>query len=320
MDKSLISIVVPVYREEESLPVLLSRLEMVCDTLSRFDFEFVWVNDGSPDNSWSVMKQLAYKTPRLQLVDLSRNFGKEVALTAGLDAARGDAIIFMDADLQHPPEFIPNLVESWQNGIEVVATIRGRFVSESIVRKICSRVFYKLMRWITDLEMVSKTTDFRLIDKKVAIELRKVSERQRIFRGLIDWMGFRKAYLAFEAGERLHGEPNYSYRKLASLALNSVIGNSTMPLLMIVSAGLYISGLSAVILGVMLMNRFFQSNSMSFTNLALAVVGNVFLTGITMTALGVMSLYLRKVYEETQGRPLYVVRERLGISDKSSRV
>ena len=303
------SIVVPVYREERSLPLLLSRLSAVCAQLNQFYFEFVWVNDGSPDNSWDVMKQLATTEPRLRIIDLSRNFGKEVALTAGLDAARGDGVIFMDADLQHPPEFIPELIRSWEQGFEVVATVRGRFESESFLRKFCSRVFYKIMRWISDLEMVSKTTDFRLIDKKVAVALRGITERQRIFRGLIDWMGFRKTYLAFEAGERLHGEASYSYRKLAGLAVNSIIGNSTVPLLWIVYLGLFISFFSSMLLCFMLTDKFLLSNIRGFTSLAFAVVGNVLLTGATLTVLGVMSLYLRKVYEETQGRPLYVVRE-----------
>jgi len=311
MAKPLISIVVPVYREEASLPHLLTRLDSVCRGLTEFEFEFVWVNDGSPDNSWDVMKRLAASEPRLRLVDLARNFGKEIALTAGLDAARGDAVVFMDADLQHPPEFIPQLVSSWLQGFEVVATVRGRFESESFLRKFCSRVFYKIMRWISDLEMVSKTTDFRLIDRKVADALRGIEERQRIFRGLIDWMGFRKTYVAFEAGERLHGEASYSYRKLAGLALNSIIGNSTYPLLLICYLGLFISGTSFLTLLFMFTSKFFFSNPQGFTNLAFVVVGNVFLTGVTLTVLGIMSLYLRKVYEETQGRPLYVVRERV---------
>lgn len=310
MQKPLISIVVPVYREEQSLPLLLERLENVRVGLPLYEFEYVWVNDGSPDNSWKVMKRLAADQPRLKAIDLSRNFGKEVALTAGLDAARGDAIIFMDADLQHPPEFIPQLISEWEKGFEVVATVRGKFESEGFLRKLCSRVFYKVMRWISDLEMVSKTTDFRLIDKKVANSLKTISERQRIFRGLIDWMGFRKTYLAFEAGERIHGQANYSYRKLAGLALNSVIGNSTAPLLMIVYLGGFISFFSLLTLCFMLLDKFLLLNSQGFSNLAFVVVSNVILTGILLSVLGVMSLYLRKIYEETQGRPLYLIREK----------
>jgi glycosyltransferase involved in cell wall biosynthesis len=310
--RQLISVVVPVYREEKSLPVLISRLEAVAAGLPAYDFEYVWVNDGSPDNSWQVMRTLAASHPRLRVIDLSRNYGKEIALTAGLDFACGGAVIFMDADLQHPPEFIPKLIAAWEEGYEVVATVRGRFESEGMLRKFCSRVFYKIMRWISDLEMVSKTTDFRLIDKKVAHELKRISERQRIFRGLIDWLGFRKTYIAFEAAERIHGEASYSYRKLAGLALNSIIGNSTFPLLVIVYLGGFVSLLSVIVLSVMLFNKFLFENSMGFTNLAFVVVGNVFLTGILLTVLGVMSLYLRKIYEETQGRPIYAVRERSG--------
>ena len=309
-NKPLISIVVPVYREEKSLPILLGRLDAVASSFPAYDFEYVWVNDGSPDNSWQVMCGLAASHSRLRIIDLSRNYGKEIALTAGLDAAHGESIIFMDADLQHPPEFIPQLVQAWEQGFEVVATVRGRFETEGFLRKFCSRVFYKIMRWISDLEMVSKTTDFRLIDKKVAHELRRISERQRIFRGLIDWLGFRKTYLSFEAAERLHGEASYSYRKLAALALNSIIGNSTFPLLMIVYLGAFVSLLSIFVISVMILNKFLFENSMGFTNLAFVVVGNVFLTGILLTVLGIMSLYLRKIYEETQGRTLYAVRER----------
>lgn len=310
MPNPLISIVVPVYREERNLPLLLNRLEQVAAQLPQFDFEYIWVNDGSPDESWRVMKELAVNCGHLRVIDLSRNFGKEVALTAGLDAARGNALIFMDADLQHPPEFIPQLISAWEQGFEVVATVRGRFESESAFRKLCSRIFYKIMRRISDLEMVSKTTDFRLIDKKVALALGGINEKQRIFRGLIDWAGFRKTYLAFEAAERVHGKASYSYRKLAGLALDSVIGNSTFPLLMIVYLGITSSSLSALALLGMSLHKFVFSNFLNFTNLAFVVVGNVLLTGVMLTALGIMSLYLRKIYGETQGRPLYFVREK----------
>lgn len=273
------------------------------------DFEIIFVNDGSTDASLETLESLQRVDPSIVIVDLSKNFGKELALSAGLSVAQGKAIVFMDADLQHPPELLPKLVEKWREGFEVVTTIRAQYRSEPWLRKAFSRLFYSLMRWFSDVEMLAKSTDYRLIDRKVAQALMKITEKQRIFRGLVDWMGFRKTHISFTAGARHSGNASYNYIKLSTLALNSFVAHSSLPLILIAFGGLLISFFSIVLLFVMLIDRFMGPNVFAFSTLAMVVVSNTVFTGMLLSTLGVMSLYLRKIYTETQGRPLYVIRE-----------
>ena len=205
MHSKLITIVIPVYREEKNLPNLLARLNSVTSSIIDTDWEYIFVNDGSPDNSINVLKQLATQQKNIKIIDFSRNFGKEIALTAGVHAANADAVICMDADLQHPPEVIPKLIEAWRQGAEVVATIRTSIEKQPLLRRLGSHLYYWLMARISGLDMASQTTDFRLFDRKVVEAFRHVTERERMFRGIMDWMGFKKVYVEFQAAAREHG-------------------------------------------------------------------------------------------------------------------
>jgi glycosyltransferase involved in cell wall biosynthesis len=307
--KPTVSIVVPIYNEAKGLELLFYRLAQLVVAETRVYFEFVFVNDGSSDASFTELVRLQNNLPDVILIDLSRNFGKEVALSAGLEHAGGDAVAFMDSDLQHPPEYLPKFIDRWFEGFEVVASVRVEHEKEGWLRILFSRAFYLLLGSISDLKMVSKTTDFRLIDSKVANEIRKITEKQRIFRGLIDWLGYKKCYVNFTAAERTTGKANYSYKKLAGLALDTLIGNSTIPLLFVGYLGMLIVMTGVGALCVVVFDRFLGGNQFSFSNLAILVLLNYIFTGVILTALGLMSLYLRKVYGETQGRPLYVTRE-----------
>jgi dolichol-phosphate mannosyltransferase len=288
-----ISIVIPIYCEEKNIPALYQRLEQVTASLSDIHWEYVFVNDGSPDRSISVLRQLAHADSKVKVIDFSRNFGKEVALTAGVHSVHADAVICMDADLQHPPELIPELIEEWRKGAEVVATIRTRIDKQPLMRRLGSHGYYWLMSKMSSVEMVSQTTDFRLLDKKVIEAFRRVTERERMFRGIIDWMGFKKVFVEFHAGEREEGATGYSYAKLWHLAINSITSFSLWPLRLTGYLGIFTTTTSGLLLTWMLGNYVLGSQA-AYTPLAIVVVANTLFIGIVLMAIGLVALYVPK--------------------------
>lgn len=311
-----VSIVIPIYCEEKNISGLYQRLEQVTASLPDIHWEYVFVNDGSLDNSISILKQLAHTDSEVKIIDFSKNFGKEVALTAGVHSVYADAVICMDADLQHPPELIPQLIEEWLKGAEVVATVRKSIDKQSLLRRLGSYGYYWLMSKLSGLDMISQTTDFRLLDKKVIEAFRTVTERNRMFRGIIDWMGFKKVYVEFHADSREEGEPGYSYSKLLSLAINSLTSFSLWPLAVTGYLGMLITTTSGLLLTWMLGSYLFN-NKAGFTPLAIVVVANTFLIGIVLMGIGLVALYIGTIHTEVINRPLYIVRELLNFEEKS---
>lgn len=306
-----IAIIVPVYREALNLELLYQRLEAVTKDLQEYKWEYILVNDGSPDASLEVLHQLANQDQKFKVLDLSRNFGKEIALTAGVHEAKSvDAIICMDADLQHPPELIPKLVQEWQQGAEIVATIRTSIEKQPLLRRIGSHVYYFLMSKISGLEMVSQTTDFRLYDKKVVDAFCLATERERMFRGIMDWLGFRKVYVEFRADARNDGAAGYSYVKLYHLAVNSITSFSLWPLRLTGYLGVTITTVSGLLLTWML-GRYIFGTKAEYTPLSIVVVANTFLIGIVLIAIGLVALYIGTIHTEVVNRPLYIVREKI---------
>jgi dolichol-phosphate mannosyltransferase len=308
-----ISIVIPIYREEKNIMRLFQRLESVTKPLNDLQWEYIFVNDGSPDGSYTVLKHLASQDKRVKVIDFSRNFGKEIALTAGVHATDTDAVICMDADLQHPPELIPKLVETWRKGAEIVATIRVSIDKQPLLRRLGSWLYYWLMGKISNLDMASKTTDFRLFDKKVVDAFRPVTERERMFRGIIDWMGFKKEYVEFHADAREEGAAGYSYAKLWRLAINSITSFSLFPLKITTYLGLTITILSSLLLVFMIAAKFYFFPHL-FTSLAFVVVSNVLLNGIVLMSIGLVALYIGTIHTEVINRPLYIIRERINFT------
>ena len=312
----VISIVIPVYNESKNLPRLYERLEKVVATIPEFEWEYLFINDGSIDDSMAVLEQLSQTDSSVKVIDLSRNFGKEVALTAGVHAANADAVICMDADLQHPPELINTLVDEWRKGAEVVATIRASIEKQPLIRRIGSYSYYWLMNKLSNLDVVSQTTDFRLLDKKVIQAFEKVTERERMFRGIIDWMGFKKVYVKFHAGERAEGVAGYSYAKLWRLAINSITSFSLWPLRLAGYLGLLITSLSGLLLAWMLGSYLFVGLA-AYSPLAIVVVANTFLMGIVLMAIGLVALYVGAIHTEVVNRPIYLVRQRLNFEESN---
>lgn len=314
-----ISVVVPVFNEESNVAVLHQHLSQVFLLLPQYSWNIVFVDDGSRDHSWNLLERLAAEDGRVEALRLSRNFGKEIALTAGVHhVATADAVICIDADLQHPPELIPDLVAQWEKGADVVVTVRKSNEKSPWLRKFGSVLFYWLMSKMSGLDMRSQTTDFRLFDRVVVTAFCRITERRRMFRGVMDWLGFEKAYVEFDASPRNSGVAGYSYAKLWRLAVDSLTSFSLLPLKLTGYIGGVITLLSGVSLAWMLFSRWFV-DVLSFSPLAIVVVANTFLIGIVLSAIGLVAMYIGNIHTEVINRPLYVVRKVLsGSGDVSN--
>ena len=305
-----ISTIVPIYNEEKNVPLMHQALSEVAEQLTNYEFEFIFVNDGSKDNSWKALKEISNKDARVVAIDFSRNFGKELALTAGVQNCTGDAAIFLDADLQHPPALIPQFVKKWEQGAVVVAGIRKTTEKKSFIKDAGSKFFYALMKRFSRNVLTRNSTDFKLIDRKVMNELVRFTEHNRLFRGLIEWMGFKTETIEFVAPERVNGTATYSLRKLFSLAINSLTSFSLFPLKLAGYLGVLTTFVSFVLLCVMLVFKFILHSAM-FSSISYVIVTNTFVLGIVLMALGIMALYIGQIHAEVIGRPLYVIREKL---------
>lgn len=306
----LISVVIPVYCEEKNIQKLYERFENLTKGMPSYTWEYIFINDGSTDGSYAELQKIAALDKKVKVLNFSRNFGKEIALSAGVKVASGNAVITMDADLQHPPELIPDMIRKWEEGMDIVATIRKRIEKQPLMRKIGSRLFYWLMSKISDVETVSQTTDFRLIDRKVVDVFKTITEKSRMYRGIIDWMGFKKGYIEFTADARMEGTPGYSYKKLFTLAINSITSFSLFPLKIAGIIGIVITFFSSILLLVMFPTHFLFK-SQYFSSLSIVVVINTFLIGIVLICLGFIALYIGSIHNEVVNRPLYIVKDRL---------
>lgn len=313
MSKILISVVVPVHNEEANLPVLFERIYSVFDKLPHYTLELIIVDDGSRDHSVAVAQSLNKPDNKVQIVELVRNFGKEIATTAGLHHTHGEAAIVIDADLQHPVKLIPEFLEQWQAGADVVVGVRVMGKGHtSFLKRLGSRGFYRLMSLISDTVIVPNATDFRLIDRVVIDQFNRFTERNRITRGLIDWLGFTHAYIYFEPERRMFGNPAYTYLKLVKLAINSLISMSFIPLKMAGYLGIIITLVSGPIGLFIFFEKYLLRDPwhMSITGSATLGVILMFLVGIILICLGLITLYIANIYGEVANRPLYVERHR----------
>lgn len=313
--KKYISIVVPIYNEERNIPVFHQRVSEVLGALP-YDYEIIFVNDGSVDSSHRKVRQIARAHSRVKYIELSRNFGKEIATTAGIHASRGDAAIIIDADLQHPVELIPEFIGRWEQGAEIVVGVRRKTRSDTVVKRVGSRLFYRIMNLISETTFTPNSTDYRLIDRKVIEEFNKFTEKERMTRGLIDWLGFKRDTVHFEANERLHGEASYSLRKLIGLAFSSLISHSLFPLRIASYLGVFITVLAAILGAVMLVDYYFDAWRFSFSGPAMLATLILFLVGIVLISLGLLAFYIAHIFKEAQNRPLYVVRRKANFHEK----
>lgn len=310
MAKSL-SIVIPVHNEERNIVPVFEAVREVCATLP-YAWHVLFVDDGSRDGSLKAIRTLAEQEPAVKFLELSRNFGKEVATSAGLAHADADGVILMDADLQHPPALIATFVQHWEEGADVVIGVRVQNQGEGMVKRVGSRVFYRIMDAISDTELQSGETDFRLIDRRVVEVFNGLKERNRMTRTLLNWLGFRRVNVLFTANARQHGEAAYSPLKLARLAVHAFVANSLFPLKIAGYLGVFImilAGFATVFIGY---NKYFTNDpfGFNFSGLALLAFFNLFFVGIILACLGLVALYVGNIHAEVAGRPVFVVRSK----------
>jgi dolichol-phosphate mannosyltransferase len=306
----ILSIVIPIFNEERNIEPFLDELARISSRLSSYTLEIIFINDGSTDGSGERVKERQKADPRIRYIEFSRNFGKEAAMTAGLHASTGAAAIIIDADLQHPIGLIPEFVEKWEKGSEVIIGVRNRSKSEGIVRRLGSMLFYRIINLISDTKVVPQSTDFRLLDRKVIDAFNILSERERLTRSLIDWLGFQRDYIYFDANEREQGVPTYRLSRLIRLAITGFITHSMLPLHMAGYIGLLITFLSGVLGIVQFTDRFIYSWGLNFSGPAILATIILFLVGIVLISLGLLAFYIEHIYRDSQGRPIYVIRER----------
>jgi len=306
MDNVELSVVVPVYNEIESLQELHRRVKAVMESLTS-SWELVLVDDGCSDGSTERMKEIAAEDPHVRPVIFARNFGHQIAITAGLDYARGDAVVIMDADLQDPPEVIADLVEKWREGYEVVYAVRAEREGESWFKLATASLFYRLINRITNVDIPLDTGDFRLLDRSAAEVLRSMGERHRFPRGMAAWIGFRQIGVPYKRAARYAGETKYPLRKMIRLAMNAITGFSDFPLKLASYLGASLTGLGALLLLVVLLSRAINGAWMSGT--ATLITATVFIGGVQLLSVGILGEYIGRIYDEVKDRPLYIVRE-----------
>lgn len=307
-EKLLLSIVVPVYNEGTGLSQFHESLTHAVGELTE-RYEIVYCDDGSTDNTVEQLQHYAHTDPRVRLVVLSRNFGKENALAAGIAAARGQAVLMIDGDGQHPVERIADFVEAWKQGAQVVIGVRTDNSGEGNFKRIGSKYFYKLFNHLTKQELVPGSTDFRLIDRQVQQAFLELHETDRITRGLIDWLGFERVYIPFVAKARQQGTASYSRRKLLSLAANSFVSLTSVPLYIFGYLGLIITAASFVLGTTVFVEQVLLPDPLSwdFTGTAMLSIMLLFLVGLVLLSQGVLALYISHIHNQSKQRPLYVV-------------
>ncbi|MFN8410795.1 MAG: glycosyltransferase family 2 protein [Anaerolineales bacterium] len=300
------SIIAPIYNEIDNLPELYRRVKEVMDT-SGESWELILVDDGSTDGSTDGIRQLAEKDKTVRPVIFARNFGHQVAITAGWDYARGDAIVIIDADLQDPPEVILELAKKWKEGYEVVYAVRGEREGESWFKLWTASLFYRLIYRITDVKIPVDTGDFRLMDRKVVNVLKQMKERHRFPRGMSAWVGFKQIGVTYKRAARVAGVTKYPLSKMLRLALNAITGFSYFPLQVATYFGFVAAGISIIAIPVVAYMR--VTGSQAFFGQATTLIAVLFLGGVQLISLGILGEYVGRLYDEAKGRPLYIVRE-----------
>jgi polyisoprenyl-phosphate glycosyltransferase len=312
MNKSrpYLSIVIPVFNEAETIETLCSRVASALAHITD-DYEVIFINDGSTDSSLQVLGSVAARDKRFRVLDLSRNFGHQTAITAGLQYASGEAVIIMDGDLQDPPELIPDLVKKWKGGFEIVYAVRAKR-KEGLLKRTLYKSFYLLLRKLAHIDIPLDSGDFGLIDRRVLDILNKMPESNRFIRGLRSWVGFRQTGIPYDRDARFSGVPKYSFSKLFKLALDGLASFSTIPLKLATAMGFIISGLSFFGIFIYIYRFFTTPRVPGFTTL---IIIFLFIGGVQLITVGILGEYIGRIYDETKQRPLFIVRETINIED-----
>lgn len=310
MEKQLISLVVPCFNEEEVIDETYRRLAALANSQTDYEFEFVFVNDGSRDSTLKHLREIADNDPRTRVLSFSKNFGHQLAVTAGIDEASGDAVVLIDADLQDPPEVIPEMMALWREGYQVVYGVRSDRPGESPFKLWTAHLFYRLLNYLSDTPIPLDTGDFRLMDRSVVNVLRTLTERDRFVRGLVSWVGFRQVALPYRRSERFAGTTKYPLRKMLRFASDGIISFSVRPLRVAMFAGTLCAGLAcAGIIWALCVRLLGHTWVQGWTATIIAVL---FLGGVQLICTGILGEYIGRTYMQGKERPLYIISERFG--------
>lgn len=307
----MISVVIPVYNEEEVLPELCRRLTPV---LAGFDepYEVIFINDGSRDQSLEVMKELHAKDTHIKFIDFSRNFGQQIAVTAGLDYASGDAVIIMDADLQDPPEVLSKMIEKWQEGYDVVYAVREKRKGETFFKRFTSKWFYRIIRRLTNIDIPIDTGDFRLMSRRALDSLNRMREDNRFIRGMVSWIGFRQIGVLFERDARFAGETKYPFKKMLKIALDGIFSFSKIGLEISSYLGFLVSTFSFLYIIFIVVAFSLGKTVPGYASIMAAIL---FFSGVQLITIGMLGEYIGRIYDEVKDRPLYIVQNSGGFEE-----
>lgn len=310
MTNPLVSFIIPVYNEHNNIQALLDRLTPI---ISPYNYELIFVNDGSKDDTAEVIKSLAKHDNRLKLISFYRNFGHQMALTAGYEHAHGDCVISLDADLQDPPEIIPQMITEWTNGAKIVYAKRKKRDVDNYFKKTTAKLFYRFINFLSDTPIPDDVGDFRLLDRDVVTILNKLPEQSRFLRGLVAWGGYPAAYVTFEREKRHAGETHYTVSKMMNFALEGITSFSTKPLRISTYMGFLVSAFSILVIIVKSIQHFVFQQGDWLPGWASLFFSIVFLGGVQLITIGIIGEYIGKIYKEVQKRPKYIVEEKINL-------
>ena len=312
-----ITLLIPAYNEEEVIGSLFDRLDGLATSIKNYKFEFLFVNDGSRDNTLEIIKSQAKKDSRVSYINLSRNFGKEIAMIAGIDHVRGDAMVIIDADLQDPPELIHEMIKHWEEGYDDVYARRSSREGETWLKKKTSEMYYKILQSSTNIPIQIDTGDFRLLDRRCIDALKQFRESQRNTKAMFSWIGYKKKEILYNRDPRLAGTTKWNYRKLSNLAIDGITSFTTAPLRIATITGLLISAISFLYIIYLLVRPLFGVSTGAGYSSTLAVI--LFMGGVQMLFLGIIGEYIGRIFNETKNRPLYFIEEYHAGTDKKAR-
>jgi glycosyltransferase len=304
-NKKLVTILVPAYNEQEVLNMLYDRLKNIMDENTNYDFEVLLVNDGSKDNTLNIIMELREKDKRINYLNLSRNYGKETAMIAGLDYIKGDCVVIIDADLQDPPELIPEMLKYWEEGYDDVYAKRNSRKGETFLKKFTSKMYYKILQGFTKIEIQKDTGDFRLLDRRCVEALKQIRESQRYTKGLFSWIGYNKKEIRYDRDPRAAGATHWNYKKLIDLSIDGITSFTTSPLRWSAIIGVLVSLAGFIYMIVIICQTLI--NGVTTPGYASTMVVILFLGGIQLIFLGVIGEYLGRAFYETKRRPLYFI-------------
>lgn len=314
MEKKKVSLVIPMYYEEKVAKECYKRVKECLNKLENYNHEIIFINDGSKDKTLEILQEIAQNDKNVKIISFSRNFGHQAAVTAGLKVVTGDAIVIIDADLQDPPELIPDMIKKWEEGNEVIYGKRKTRKGESAFKLLTAKVFYNTLNALSDVEIPKDTGDFRLVDRKVVDTINNLPEHNKFLRGLFSWVGYKQYAYEYERQERFAGDTKYPLKKMLKLASDGIISFSSKPIKLVGALGIFSIVISVIILVYALISYVFKLNNLSagWTSIMVAIT---FFAGVQLLSLWIISEYIGRIYDEAKGRPQYVIDKKINIDE-----